>query len=78
MSRVPETHCGMSCFIPSSVHGHGAVTCAMPTLGFIVVNGKLPTGASACVAAEKNVDLPTFALPNNPNCIGGAPARFQY
>ena len=33
------------------------------------MNGKLPEATAVSVAAEKNVDLPTFALPSNPICI---------
>ena len=38
-------------------------------LGLIVVNGKFPVGTGVSVAAEKKVDLPTFAFPSNPICI---------
>ena len=48
------------------VHAHGFRTCATPTFGSIVVKGKFPVATLVCVAAEKNVDLPTFALPSNP------------
>ena len=51
------------------VHAHGFRTCATPTFGSIVVKGKFPVATLVCVAAEKNVDLPTFALPSNPICI---------
>ena len=39
-----------------------------PTFGSIVVNGKLPEATGVSVAAEKNVDFPTFAFPINPIC----------
>jgi hypothetical protein len=32
------------------------------------VNGKFPEGTVVSVAAEKNVDFPTFAFPINPIC----------
>jgi hypothetical protein len=32
------------------------------------VNGKLPEATGVSVAAEKNVDFPTFAFPSNPIC----------
>ena len=32
------------------------------------MNGKLPVGTGVSVAAEKNVDLPTFAFPSKPIC----------
>ncbi|KAG2479086.1 MAG: hypothetical protein NPMRth3_1490003 [Nitrosopumilales archaeon] len=44
-------------------------TYATPTFGSMVVNGKFPVGTGVSVAAEKNVDFPTFALPNNPICM---------
>jgi hypothetical protein len=34
----------------------------------MVVNGKFPDATGVSVAAEKNVDFPTFALPSNPIC----------
>ena len=45
------------------------LTYATPTLGSIVVKGKLPVGTGVSVAAEKKVDLPTLAFPNKPICI---------
>jgi hypothetical protein len=44
-------------------------TYATPTFGSIVVNGKFPVGTGVSVAAEKKVDLPTFAFPSKPICI---------
>jgi len=38
----------------------------MPTLGSIVVNGKLAICTDKSVAELKNVDLPTLAFPNKP------------
>ena len=35
----------------------------------MVVNGKFPVATGVSVAAEKNVDLPTFALPKSPICM---------
>jgi hypothetical protein len=39
---------------------------ANPTLGSIVVKGKLASGTEESVAALKKVDFPTFALPSKP------------
>ena len=44
------------------------LTYATPIFGSIVVNGKFPDATGVSVAAEKKVDFPTFALPNNPIC----------
>jgi hypothetical protein len=35
----------------------------------MVVKGKLPIVTGASVAAEKNVDFPTFVFPSNPICM---------
>jgi hypothetical protein len=44
-------------------------------LGLMVVKGKLAIGTDESVAALKNVDLPTFALPNNPIINRNKPAK---
>ena len=51
---------------PNSLQTQVTLTNAMPIFGLIVVNGKLAIGIDESVAALKNVDLPTFALPNKP------------
>tara|TARA_B100000749_G_scaffold123661_1_gene94706 strand:- start:1022 stop:1186 length:165 start_codon:yes stop_codon:yes gene_type:complete len=51
------------------LQAHVVLTYAIPTLGSMVVNGKLPIWTGVSVAAEKNVDLPTLALPRRPICI---------
>jgi len=51
------------------LHAQSAFTYAIPTFGSIVVNGKFPVGTGVSVAAEKKVDLPTFAFPSKPICI---------
>jgi hypothetical protein len=51
---------------PNSLQTQFTLTNATPILGLIVVNGKLAIGIDESVAALKNVDLPTFALPNKP------------
>jgi hypothetical protein len=50
------------------MQAHSDFTYATPTFGSIVVKGKLPVATEVSVAAEKNVDFPTFALPNKPIC----------
>ena len=50
------------------MQAHLDFTYATPTLGSIVVKGKLPVATEVSVAAEKNVDLPTFAFPSKPIC----------
>jgi len=51
---------------PISLQTQFTLTNATPIFGLIVVNGKLAIGIDESVAALKNVDLPTFALPNKP------------
>jgi hypothetical protein len=51
---------------PNSLQTQFTLTNATPIFGLIVVNGKLAMGIDESVAALKNVDLPTFALPNKP------------
>jgi hypothetical protein len=51
---------------PNSLQTQFTLTNATPIFGLIVVNGKLAIGIDESVAALKNVDLPTFALPNKP------------
>jgi len=51
---------------PNSLQTQVTLTNATPIFGLIVVNGKLAIGIDESVAALKNVDLPTFALPNKP------------
>ena len=53
------------------MQAHLDFTYATPTFGSIVVKGKFPVATEVSVAAEKNVDFPTFALPNKPICNTG-------
>jgi hypothetical protein len=68
MKRVPFTHNSFSCLISKCLQAQSALTNATPTLGSIVVKGKFPVATGVSVAAEKNVDLPTFAFPSKPIC----------
>src|SRR5260370_23382380 len=47
----------------------------MPTLGFIVVNGKSAMATLFMVAALKKVDLPTFGFPRIPTITSIASQR---
>ena len=55
--------------MPKCLQAQSVLICVTPTLGSIVVNGKLPIGTDVSVAAEKNVDFPTFAFPKSPICM---------
>ena len=66
--RIPWLQWGESCSILNEEQGQVEFKKDTPTLGSIVVNGKFPVGTIDSVAAEKNVDLPTFAFPKSPIC----------
>ena len=68
MNLIPLIHrelLGLSS-TPNSLQTQLILTKAMPTLGSIVVNGKLAICTDKSVAELKNVDLPTLAFPNKP------------
>ena len=65
---MPLTHNGFSCLRSKCLQAQSDWTNAIPIFGSIVVKGKLPEATIVSVAAEKNVDFPTFALPINPIC----------
>ena len=73
MRRVPSRHMSCVCRMPKCLQGHLVRTYATPTLGDMVVNGKLPVCTVPSVAAAKKVDLPTLALPSSPTCMCGGP-----
>src|SRR6267378_3891333 len=60
---------------PISSCTHLVLRWAMPTLGFIVVNGKSAMATLFMVAAAKKVDLPTLGFPRIPTITSIAPAR---
>ena len=65
IKRIPFKHNSFLCLISKCLQAQSALTNATPTLGSIVVKGKFPVATGVSVAAEKNVDLPTFAFPVN-------------
>jgi hypothetical protein len=54
-------------FTPSSLQIQVSQTCAVPTLGSFVVNGKLDVAASSRVAALNRVVFPVLVLPIMPS-----------